>query len=44
MEQAAKELRNMRFGPGADALHLFAQPMPMKVPQSVTSEVPRPGP
>ncbi len=33
MEQAAKELRNMRFGLGADALHLFAQPMPMKVPQ-----------
>ncbi len=33
MEQAAKDLHNMKFGIGPDALHLFANPLPMKVPQ-----------
>lgn len=33
MAAVANKLKNMKFGISKDALHLFAQPMPMKVPQ-----------
>ncbi len=33
MKLVAEKLKNMRFGVSKEALHLFEQPLPMKVPQ-----------
>jgi hypothetical protein len=33
MKEAAKKLKNLQFGLSADAIKLFAEPLPMKVPQ-----------